>query len=131
MSKERTAGDSARVGVQEARLNPLVQEVRQALLAGSQMSTSLNSTLVTFDALMKRFGVGETNASAAATHPPSEPFRILDYGEAAHRVEGAARELRGLLAAVNETLGSSNLTQLPARVAPGSPTSPGQRSRPA
>ncbi|MCC7377438.1 MAG: hypothetical protein IT581_22445 [Verrucomicrobiales bacterium] len=104
---------------QEARLNPLVQEVRQALLAGSQMSTSLTSTLITFDALMKRFGVGETNASSSAsTNSNSEPFRIQDYGNAAQRIEGAARELRGLLGAVNETLGSSNLTELPARVAP-------------
>ena len=46
---------------QEKNLTPLVNELHQTLIAGSQMSTSLNTTLTTFDALMKRFGVGETN----------------------------------------------------------------------
>jgi hypothetical protein len=104
---------------QESRLNPLAQEVRQALLAGSQMSTSLTATLVTFDALMKRFGVGETNlAASTSADPASEPFRIQDYGQAAERIEGAARELRGLLGAINDTLGSTNLSQVPAHLAP-------------
>ena len=50
------------------------------------MSTSLNTTLTTFDALMKRFGVGETNNAS----PPStnaEPFRIQDYGQTAVQLE--------------------------------------------
>ena len=53
---------------QESKLTPLVNEVRQTLTAGSQMSTSLNTTLTTFDALMKRFGVGETNNAAPPGH---------------------------------------------------------------
>jgi hypothetical protein len=46
---------------QEKQLTPLVDQVRQTLSAGTQMSTSLNTTIATFDGLMKRFGVGETS----------------------------------------------------------------------
>ena len=35
---------------------------------GNPMSTSLNTTLTTLDAVMKRFGVGETNNAGAAEH---------------------------------------------------------------
>jgi hypothetical protein len=102
---------------QENKLTPLVNEVRQTLTAGSQMSTSLNTTLTTFDALMKRFGVGETNNAS----PPStntEPFRIQDYGQTAVQLEGAARQLTELLHTLDQTLGSTNLLQLSAQVAP-------------
>ena len=102
---------------QEKNLTPLVNEVRQTLTAGAQMSTSLNTTLTTFDALMKRFGVGETNNAS----PPStnaEPFRIQDYGQTAVRLEGAARQLTELLHTLDQTIGSTNLSQLAAQVAP-------------
>ena len=56
------------------------------------MSTSLNTTLTTFDALMKRFGVGETHP-AEADAQDAEPFRVRDYGDTAVRLEGAARQL--------------------------------------
>jgi hypothetical protein len=101
---------------QEAKLTPLVNEVRQTLAAGGQMSVSLNTTLTTFDALMKRFGVGEPGAATAATN--AEPFRIQDYGEAAARFEATARELTGLLVTLDKTLGSTNLLQLSAQVSP-------------
>lgn len=102
---------------QEKNLMPLVNEVRQTLTAGSQMSTSLNTTLTTFDAVMKRFGVGETNqATTPATH--AEPFRIQDYGQTAVQLEGAARQLTELLHTLDQTLGSTNLSKLAAQVAP-------------
>lgn len=104
---------------QEKSLTPLVQEIRQALLAGSTMSTSLNTTLVTFDELMKRFGVGETNTnSSAAPATPSEPFRIQDYARTAERLEAAAARLTELLHAFDQILGSTNLTGLTAQVQP-------------
>jgi hypothetical protein len=81
------------------------------------MSTSLNTTLTTFDALMKRFGVGETNNAS----PPStntEPFRIEDYGQTAVQLEGAARQFTELLHSLDQTLGSTNLLQLAAQVGP-------------
>ena len=102
---------------QEKNLTPLVNEVRQTLTAGSQMSTSLNTTLTTFDALMKRFGVGETN-QAGPPDTNSAPFRIQDYGQTAVQLEGAARQLTKLLDTLDRTIGSTNLLQLSAQVAP-------------
>ncbi len=102
---------------QERNLTPLVAEVRQTLAAGSQMSTSLDATLTTFDALMKRFGVGETTRPG----PPktnAEPFRIRDYGQTAVRLEAAASQLTELLRTLDQTLGSTNLAQLSAQVGP-------------
>jgi hypothetical protein len=102
---------------QESKLTPLVNEVRQTLTAGAQMSTSLNTTLTTFDTVMKRFGVGETNN----TKPPAtnaEPFRIQDYGQTAMKLEGAARQLTELLHSLDQTLGSTNVSQLSAQVGP-------------
>jgi hypothetical protein len=102
---------------QEKQLTPLVNEVRQTLTAGSQMSTSLNTTIATFDALMKRFGVGEPSQGG----PPdtnSEPFRIQDYGQTAVQLEAAARQLTELLRTFDQTLGSTNLTKLAAQVGP-------------
>jgi hypothetical protein len=102
---------------QEKQLRPLVNEVRQTLVAGSQMSTSLNTTVTTFDALMKRFGVGETN-SAGPPATNSEPFRILDYGQTAVQLEGMARQLTELLQTLDRTIGSSNLTKLSTEAEP-------------
>lgn len=102
---------------QERALTPLVNEVRQTLTAGLQMSSSLNTTFTTFDALMQRFGVGESNR-AATKDPQTEPFRIQDYGQTAGQLEAAARQLTELLNALDQTLGSTNLARLSAQVGP-------------
>jgi hypothetical protein len=102
---------------QERKLTPLVNEVRQTLAGGTQMSTSLNTTLTTLDTLLKRVGVGQTNQAG----PPStnaEPFRIQDYGQTAARLEAAARQLTELLHTLDQTLGSTNLEKLTAQVGP-------------
>jgi hypothetical protein len=102
---------------QEAALTPLVEEVRQALLASTVMSTSWNATLNTFDALMQRFGVGEDPApDPGAT--PGEPFRIGDYGRTAEQLDSAAARLTELLVTFERTLGSTNLKQLSVQLAP-------------
>jgi hypothetical protein len=88
---------------QEKKLTPLVNEVRQTLTAGSQMTTSLNTTLTTFDALMKRFGVGEPSTNA----PPdtnSPPFNILDYGQVADRVGAMAQDVNTLVNSLNQSV---------------------------
>lgn len=102
---------------QEKNLTPLVNEVRHTLAAGSQMSTSLNTTLATFDALMKRFGVGETN-NATPPDTNAAPFRIQDYGQAAGQFEQMARQLTELLLAVEETTGSNNLSRISTQLTP-------------
>ena len=81
------------------------------------MSTSLNTTLTTFDALMKRFGVGETNRGGPAP-TNAEPFRIQDYTQTAAQLEVTARQLTELLVTLDRTMGSSNLLQLSAQVGP-------------
>ncbi len=103
--------------MQEKGLGILAAEVRQTLTAGTQMSTSLYSTLTAFDALMRRFGVGETTDNS----PPktdAEPFRILDYAQTATQLEAAARQLTDLVRTLDQTLASTNLARLSGQVRP-------------
>ena len=102
---------------QEKNLATLAGQVRQTLDAGAQMSASLNTTLITYDALMKRFGVGETNATSAPdTNSP--PFRILDYAQTATQLEGAARQLTELLRVLDQTASPTNLARFQAQITP-------------
>ncbi len=93
------------------------QEVTALLTNGTAMSSSLNTTLTTFDGLMKRFGVGETNAAGP---PPTnaEPFRIQDYTQTAAQLEAAARQLNELLLTLDQTIGSTNIANLTAQITP-------------
>ena len=93
------------------------KDAASLMTAGTQMSDSLNTTLTTFDALMKRFGVGETNA-AGPPEKNAEPFRIQDYGQTAAQLEATARQLTELLLTLDRTLGSTNLANLSAQVGP-------------
>ena len=102
---------------QEKELTPLVDQVRQTLAAGTRMSTSLNTTITTFDGLMKRFGIGETN-TAGPPDTNSQPFQILDYAQTATHMESMARQLTELVQALDQTLGDTNLARLSAQVAP-------------
>jgi hypothetical protein len=102
---------------QEKSLTPLVSEVREALTAGAQMSASVNTTLTTFDQVVKDLGAGDTNSvPAAATN--SEPFRIEDYRRTAAQLQATARQLTEMLVTFDQTLGSTNLAQLSAQVGP-------------
>ena len=102
---------------QEKSLTPLVNEVRQTLTAGAQMSTSLNTTLGTFDTVLKDLGLGDTN-SAASPDTNSQPFRIEDYRQTAAQLEATAQQLTKLLVTFDQTLASTNLSQLSAQVGP-------------
>lgn len=93
------------------------KEVASLMISGTQMSGSLNTTLTTFDALMKRFGVGETNHVASPT-AHTEPFRIQDYTDTAAQLEATARQLTELLVTLDQTIGSTNLAKLSGQVAP-------------
>jgi hypothetical protein len=93
------------------------KEVASLMTSGTKMSDSLNTTLTTFDALMKRFGVGETN-NAAPPATNAEPFRIQDYTATAAQLDATARQLTELLVTLDRTLGSTNLEKLSAQVAP-------------
>lgn len=80
---------------QEGKLRELSAEVTRTLAAGQQMSTSLNTTITTFDGLMKRFGVGEPSATPPDTNSPA--FNILDYGRAAEQIGTMAQQVDALL----------------------------------
>jgi len=103
---------------QESKLTPLVNEVRQTLMAGTGLSSSLNTTLATLDVVMKRVGVGDTNKPAGPPNTNAEPFRIQDYTQSAAQLEGTARQLTELLLTLDRTIGSTNLLQLSTQVGP-------------
>ena len=95
-------------GEREEILNALEEQEKEAaslLSAATEMSTSLNTTLTTFDALMKRFGVGEPSTnSRPATN--SHPFNILEYAETAERMTLMAKELDLLINGLGNGLDS-------------------------
>jgi hypothetical protein len=91
--------------------------VSSLMTSGTQMSDSLNTTLTTFTALMKLFGVGDTN-SAGPPDTNSQPFRIQDYTQTAAQLEATSRQLTELLLTLNQTLDSTNLARLSAQVGP-------------
>jgi hypothetical protein len=88
---------------QEGRLRELAVELNRTMMTGEKMSTSLNTTITTFDALMKRFGVGEPGTNPVSdTNSP--PFNILDYGEVAGKVGAMAKDLNALIASVDQSV---------------------------
>ena len=94
------------------------KDVSSLMSSGTQMSDSLNTTLTTLDALMKRFGVGETNKPPSPPATNAEPFRIQDYTQSAAQLEMTARQLTQLLITLDQTIGSTNLLQLSAQIGP-------------
>jgi hypothetical protein len=85
----------------EGRLGDLSAQVGQTLTAGEKMSTSLNTTLISFDAVMKHFS--DTN---------SLPFNILDYAHTAEQVTVMADRLHVLFKDLDTPAWDKRLTQL-------------------
>jgi hypothetical protein len=102
---------------QERDLKPLLSEARQTLTAGTELSAAMNTTLNTFDGVMKRLGVGEPKVGSPAS-TNAEPFRIQNYGQAAVQLEAAARQLTVLLQTFEQTLGANSRTQLVSQISP-------------
>ena len=104
---ERISGERkeilAALDQQEGRLRELASEVNQSLVSAERMSTSLNTAITTFDALMKRFGVGEPKTNAAP-RTNSPPFNILDYSTTAAQIGSMAKDLNALVTSVNHSL---------------------------
>lgn len=92
---------------QEGQLRGLSAQVGQTLTDGDKMSTSLNTTLITFSALMKQFGVGEPSTNAPDTNSP--PFNILDYAHTADQIAAASVQLDALVKDLGSTLDSPAL----------------------
>lgn len=93
------------------------KEALSLLKAGTEMSDSLQATLMTFDGVMKRLGLGATNASAVST-PNAEPFRIRDYTATASQLEMTAEKLTELLVTLDAVIASTNLANLSAQFYP-------------
>lgn len=102
---------------QEGALMPVLTEARQTASAATQLSASLNTTLNTFDVVLKRLGVDETQRDTSS-ETNSEPFRILDYAETAQRLEGAAKQLTVMLQTFDQTLGANSRTKLAEQISP-------------
>ena len=103
---------TAKLGPQEGKLSELSANLTKTLDAGDGMSTSLNATLKTFDALMKRFGVGEPTPpgpSPDPAAPPARPFDILDYAKTAEQVAAMSKQLNEVIKDLNTSLDSPAL----------------------
>ncbi len=87
---------------QEGKLRDLSTQVDHALQSGERMSTSLNTTLGTFDGLMRLFGVGQLSTNAAPVSN-SPPFNVLDYGRVADQVGAMAKEINTLVGSVDKS----------------------------
>jgi hypothetical protein len=94
VAEERKAILDALAG-QEGQLRGLSAQIGQTLASGERMSTSINTTLTTFTALMKLFGVGAPPTTPPDTNSP--PFNILDYAKTADAVGKMAQQLDVLL----------------------------------
>ena len=97
---------------QEGKLRDLSAEAGRTLAAGEKMSTSLNTTITNFDALMKRFGVGEPSTTPPNTN--STPFNILDYARTAEQIALMAGQLDSL---IKDTTGTLDAPALDKRIA--------------
>ncbi|MSR39662.1 MAG: hypothetical protein EXS02_12600 [Planctomycetes bacterium] len=110
ITAERVAIISS-VETESKNLAGLATQVKAATDSGAEMSNSLNRTLVTFDALMKRFGVGEIQPETSQEQT-SAPFNILDYAKTASSLESAAQQITELLRTLDQTTNSANLSRI-------------------
>jgi hypothetical protein len=98
LSREREAAIEQFVTAlseQERKTRALVVELRQALEAGTATSDSLNATIHSLDDLLARFK--GTQHSPQQAVPPSRPFNIVEYADAAREFAKTTRELEGLV----------------------------------
>jgi hypothetical protein len=98
LSREREAAIEQFVTAlaeQEQKTRTLVVELRQALEAGTATSDSLNATIHSLDELVARFK--GTQHSPEQALPPSRPFNIVEYADAAREFAKTTRELEGLV----------------------------------
>ncbi|MDB6043108.1 MAG: hypothetical protein JWM63_1659 [Gammaproteobacteria bacterium] len=80
---------------QQRKLRTVVIELRQTLEAGTATSDSLNATIRSLDTLVARFK--GTQPSPEQALPPSRPFNIVEYAEAAREFAKTTRDLEGLI----------------------------------
>ncbi len=104
----------------EALVNALqVQEkdIASLLTSGTRLSDSLNTTITSFEGLVRLFEAGDSGKSGHPV-PNSEPFRIQDYTKSAAQLEDTARQLTELIRTLNLTIESPDLARLSAELGP-------------
>ncbi len=97
------------IASQQPGLSKLAEQSEKALSAGKQMSDASNSTLKTFQEVLKQL-------QASPSDPNSEPFRIADYTAAAAQINASAEQLSKLLQTFNDTASPQRLDALSARL---------------
>jgi hypothetical protein len=90
-------------------LTSLAAQAEKALDAGKQMSDASNTTLKTFQDVVRQL-------QASPDDPNAEPFRINDYTAAATQIDGTAQSLVKLLQAFDRTLSPGQLDILSSRL---------------
>lgn len=86
----------------EATIRGLLGETRQTLEAGTAMSNSLDATVKSLDAFMHYVSPPESKTSPQPAEA-GKPFNVLDYGTAATKVGGMAKDLNTLITSVDQT----------------------------
>jgi hypothetical protein len=99
------------VTIETAHTRELVIELRGALEAGTEASTSLNTTIRSFDQLLA--GFDKSNPAGVRPQTPGRPFDIREYTASAAEVTRTANELQALVVAVER--GSPALLQAAGR----------------
>jgi hypothetical protein len=82
---------------EDQRLRGTLAELKQTIDAGTELSSSLDTTVATLDQFVARF---ESDSS----EPSGQPFDINDYRRTAVEITEAARTLDELVASVDELL---------------------------
>jgi hypothetical protein len=101
---------------EQGKLEQLSADVRLTLSQSEKTFVALDTTVRSFDAMLRRLGLEpkgegapEPPATAPTPEPGSKPFDVLDYAHTAEKVAGMARDVNGLLVQAESTLDSPAL----------------------
>ncbi len=95
------------INIETTKLRELTMDVRAALEAGTATSSSLNTTIRSFDQLVA--GFEKPPPAGQPAQSPGRPFDITEYTAAASEITRAATQLQQLIAGIDQ--GSPALMQ--------------------
>jgi hypothetical protein len=105
----------ASLNAQESQLRELVPQVRQTLVAGSQMGASLNGAITSLDQFVRYVSPPHTNPASPVAR--SHSFNVAEYGTAATQIAAMSIDLDQLLARADRS--ATQLTVVGERVEGG------------
>jgi hypothetical protein len=79
----------------------VLKETRQTLDASSQAAASINSAIQSLDSFVRY--VSPTNTTSTSTDTNSPSFNVLNYGQAAAQIGGAAKDINAMLSSLNDS----------------------------